>query len=267
MRQKSWNSISAWLRVLTKISVVLLRLIRSYISPSAWRAVWPAHGRRSLVSSISTTGAAAPPATTISADDFPAVALRHQKPRQRFRLGHRRGKADRAHFGRQPPQPRQAERQQIAALGGDERMQFVEHDALERGEQERRVVGRQQQRQLLGRGEQDVRRIAPLPLPPRHRRIAGAGLDLDRQPHLGDRRLQIARDVDGERLQRRDVEGVEAAGALHGAAGGDEALLAAALRNGRRRQLHQCRQKSGQRLAGAGRRNQQRGTVVAGLCQ
>ena len=68
MRQKSWNSISAWLRVLTKISVVLLRLIRSYISPSAWRAVWPAHGRRSLVSSISTTGAAAPPATTMSAE-------------------------------------------------------------------------------------------------------------------------------------------------------------------------------------------------------
>ena len=161
--------------------------------------------------------------------DFLAVALRHQKPRQRFRLGHGCRQTNRAHFGRQPPQPRQAERQQIAALGGDERMQFVEHDALERGEQERRVVRRQQQRQLLGRGEQDVRRIAPLPLPPRHRRVAGAGLDLDRQPHLGDRRLQIARDVDRQRLQRRDVEGVEAAGALDGAAGGDEALLATAL--------------------------------------
>ena len=158
--------------------------------------------------------------------DLLAVALRHQKARQRFRLGHRRGQPDGAHLGRQPPQPRQPERQQIAALGGDQRMQFVEHDALERGEQKRRVVGRQQQRQLLGRGEQDVRRIAPLPLPPRHRRIAGAGLDLDRQPHLGNRRLQIARDVDRERLQRRDVEGVEAAGALHAAAGGDEALLA-----------------------------------------
>ena len=198
---------------------------------------------------------------------FLALALRHQKPRQRFRLGHRRRQADRAHFGRQPPQPRQAERQQIAALGGDERMQFVEHDALERGEQKRRVVRRQQQRQLFRRGEQNIRRIAPLPLPPRHRRIAGAGLDLDRQPHLGNRRLQIARDVDRERLQRRDVEGVQTAGALHAAAGGDEVLLAAAFRSGGRRQLHQCRQKSGQRLAGAGRRNQQRRTVVAGLCQ
>ena len=130
---------------------------------------------------------------------------------------------------RQPPQPRQAERQQIAALGGHQRMQFVEHDALERGKQKRRVVGRQQQRQLFRRGEQNIRRIAPLPLPPRHRRIAGAGLDLDRQPHLGDRRLQIARDVDRERLQRRDVEGVAGRRcASRPAAGGDRGFLLAA---------------------------------------
>ena len=116
------------------------------------------------------------------------------------------------------------ERQQIAALGGDQRMQFVEHDALQRGKQKRRVVGRQQQRQLLGRGQQNIRRIAPLPLPPRHRRVAGAGLDLDRQPHLGDRRFQIARDIDRQRLQRRDVEGVQAAAALHAAAGGDDVI-------------------------------------------
>ena len=105
-------------------------------------------------------------------------------------------------------------------------MQLVEHDALQRREQKRRVVGRQQQRQLFGRGEQDIRRIAPLPLPPRHRRVAGAGLDLDRQTHLGDRRFQIARDIDRERLQRRDVEGVQAAAALHAAAGGDDAASA-----------------------------------------
>ena len=195
--------------------------------------------------------------------DFLAVALRHQKARQRFRLGHRRRQPDRAHLGRQPPQPRQAERQQIAALGGDERVQLVEHDALERGEQERRVVGGQQQRQLLGRGEQDVRRIAPLPLPPRHRRVAGAGLDLDRQAHLGNRRLQIARDVDRERLQRRDVEGVEAAGALHAAAGGDEVLLASRPSERRKKKAPpasaeirpaSCRRRSAQSAARSGRR-------------
>ena len=194
MRQKSWNSISAWLRVLTKTSVVLLRLISSYISPSAWRALWPAHGRRSLVSSISTTGAAAPPATTMSAEtSLPSRC----GTRNRASDSGSATVADRpiARISRrQPPQPRQTERQEIAALGGDQRMQFVEHDALQRGEQKRRVVRRQQQRQLFRRGEQNIRRIAPLPLPPRHRRIAGAGLDLDRQAHLGDRRLQIARD-------------------------------------------------------------------------
>ncbi len=156
-----------------------------------------------------------------------AVTLRHQKPRQRFRLGDRRRQSDAAHLGRQPPQPRQSQRQQIAALGGDQRMQLVEHDALQRAEQERRIVGGQQQRQLFGRGQQNIRRIAPLPLPARHRRVAGAGLDLDREAHLGDRRLQVARDIDRERLQGRDVKGVQTAGALDAAAGGDDVFLRA----------------------------------------
>ena len=103
---------------------------------------------------------------------------------------------------------------QIAALRGHQRVQLVEHDALQRRKQKRRVVGRQQQRQLLRRGEQDVRRIAPLPLPPRHRGVAGAGFDLDRQRHLGDRGFQIARDIDRQRLQRRNVERMQAAAAL-----------------------------------------------------
>ena len=190
--------------------------------------------------------------------------LRHQEARQQFRLGDGRRQADGADLGRQPKQPREAERQQIAALGRDQRMQFVEHDALQRAEQERRIVGGQQQRQLLRRGEQDVRRIAPLPLPPRHRRIAGAGLDLDRQPHLGDRRFEVARDVDGERLQRRDIEGVQAAGALDAAAGGDDALAICRQWRGK---LHQRRQKSRQRLAGAGGRDQERRAAVTRLRQ
>ena len=40
----------------------------------------------------------------------------------------------------------------------------------------------------------------------------------DRQPHLGDRLAEVARDVDGERLQRRDVERVDAAMRLAGLA-------------------------------------------------
>jgi len=131
-----------------------------------------------------------------------AAGLRHQEARQRFRRGHGRRQTDRAHLRRQPPQPREPKRQQIATLGRHQRMQLVEHDALQRREQERRIIGGQQQRELLRRRQQNVRRIASLPLPPGRWRVAGAGLDLDRQPHLRDGTLEVARDIDGERLER-----------------------------------------------------------------
>jgi hypothetical protein len=154
-----------------------------------------------------------------------AFWLRHQEAGELFRLGDSCGQADRAQLGRKLPQPGETEREQVAALGGDERMQLVEHDAPERGKQIGRIVGGEQQRELLRRGQQNIWRIATLSLPPRHRRVAGAGLDLDRQLHLRDRRLQVARDVDRERLQRRNVECVQAAGAFHAAAGRDDTLL------------------------------------------
>ncbi len=185
-----------------------------------------------------------------------AIALRHQEARQRFRLGDGGRQPDRAQLRRQLPQPRQPERQQIAALGGHQRVQLVEHDTPERAEQKRRVVGRQQQRQLLGRGQQNIRRIAPLPRPPRHRRVAGAGLDLDGEPHLGDRRLQVARDIDRQRFQRRDVEGVEAARALHGASGGNDAALGRAERRAPPRSAGtrpgSCRRRSARSAAPSG---------------
>ena len=137
-------------------------------------------------------------------------------------------------------------------------MQLVEHHAPETAEQIRRVGAGQQQRQLLRRGQQDVRRIAALALAFRCRRVAGAGLDADRQAHLADRRFEVARDIDGERLQRRDVERVQALGAPQIVAGRDDpARLAAALVK-----LHQRRQKARQRLAAAGRRDQQHRAAV-----
>ncbi len=137
--------------------------------------------------------------------------LRDKKARERFRLGDGRREARHRDGRSEAKQPRQPERQQIAALGGDEGMQLVQHEPLQRAEHERGVGRRQQQRQLLGRGQEHVGRIAALALAARHRRVAGAGLDLDPEPHLGDRPLEVARDIDGERLQRRDVERVEAA--------------------------------------------------------
>ena len=190
--------------------------------------------------------------------------MRHKETRQRLRFGHRRRQADGADLWRDAPQPRQPERQQIAALRRHQRMQFIEHDALERGKQERRVVRCQQQRQLLRRRQQNVGRIASLPLPPRHRRIAGAGLDLDRQRHLGDRRFQIAGNIDRQRLQRRNVQRMQATATPDGATRGNRSRAG---RRGRFGQFHQCRQKPGQRLAGAGRCDQQRRAPLPRLVQ
>ena len=129
---------------------------------------------------------------------------------QIVRLGDGRRQADGREPRRQREQPRQAERQQIAALRGDQRMQFVEHDALERAEQIRRIGGGEQQRELLRRRQQNVGRIAALALALGGRRVAGARLEPDRQAHLAHRDFQVARDVDRQRLQRRDVERVQA---------------------------------------------------------
>ena len=104
-----------------------------------------------------TSGGAPPSATTRSADASPRAAAAPDSGADR-RLGHRRREADGGEVGREREQPREAERQQIAALGGDQRVQLVEHDAPQRAEQIGRVGRGEEQRKLLGRGEQDVRR-------------------------------------------------------------------------------------------------------------
>jgi hypothetical protein len=57
--------------------------------------------------------------------------LRHQEARQLFRLRDCSGKTYGAQLRRDAPKAREVEREQVAALGGDQRMQFIEHDALE----------------------------------------------------------------------------------------------------------------------------------------
>ena len=58
------------------------------------------------------------------------------------------------------------------------------------------------QRKLLGSGEQNLRRVATLPLALRGGRVAGAGLDPDWQSHLGNWPLKVACNVDREGLER-----------------------------------------------------------------
>ena len=89
-------------------------------------------------------------------------------------------------------------------------MQLVDDDHAQAPEQAGSIGMRQHQRDLLWRGEQNVGRLETLALAARGRRVAGAGLERDRQPHLGDGLSQIAGDIDGKSLQRRDVEGMDA---------------------------------------------------------
>jgi hypothetical protein len=123
-------------------------------------------------------------------------------------------------------------------------MEFVDDDRSQAREHHRRVRIRQQESQRLRRRQQDVWRRLALALAPVGRRIAGSALDPHRQADLLDRRLQVARDVGGERLERRHVERVNAA-------------PAAAVR-----QLNEARQEARQRLAAAGRRDQEAGLAA-----
>src|ERR1700687_5355005 len=92
-------------------------------------------------------------------------------------------------------------------------MQLIEDDGVEICEEALGIVAGEEERRLLGRGEQDVRRPQLLALALVRGRIAGARLERDAKPDFGDRPFEVPRDVDGERLQRRDIERMWAAAA------------------------------------------------------
>ena len=109
----------------------------------------------------------------------------------------------------QRPQPGDTERQLITALGPSQRVHFVQHDTRQGGEQRRGIRQRQQYRKALGCGEQDMRRDLALAGAPVGGRVAGTGLDADRQIDLLDRPHEVAGNIDRKRLQWADVEGVQ----------------------------------------------------------
>ncbi len=149
------------------------------------------------------------------------------------------------------------QRKMRSALGRHERVDLVDDDRLDRSERLARVRG-QQEIQRLRRRDEDVCRFALKSRALGLRRIAGANRDQRRRVRLarsfgdlrdaGERRPQIALDVDGERFERRHVQ--------HAAAPGFR----------RRRREHQpveAPQKCRERFPAAGRREDQRG-VAAG---
>ncbi len=158
--------------------------------------------------------------------------------------------ADRGQLGRMAAQPREIERKEIAALARGERVQLVEDDVFERAEQIGGALVRQHQRDLLGGGEEHVGRRHALARAALRRRVAGARLEPYREAHLLDGRCEVPRDVRGERLERRDIEGVKRAA-------GARALRLA-------REIGQAREETRERLAAAGRGDEKRIAPLAG---
>ena len=132
---------------------------------------------------------------------------------------------DRAHGGRQPDalggllqqrvEALEGERQVRAALGGGDRVDLVDDDGLDAGQRLPGPRGEDQEQRLRG-GDEDVRRPGGEP------RRSSAGVSPERTPTstVGSGsprrcaawrmpvsgRAQVALDVDGERLERGDVE-------------------------------------------------------------
>jgi hypothetical protein len=120
---------------------------------------------------------------------------------------------------------------------------FIDDDGLHPRQHRRRIGIGNQQRQRFGRCKQDMRRAFTLALLAVRRRIAGARLDADIKADLGHRRQQVALHIDRQRLQRADIDGVEAIARIVG-------------------QIGQRGEEPRQRLARPGGGHQQR--VVAG---
>jgi hypothetical protein len=157
-------------------------------------------------------------------------------------------------------EPFQRQRQVGAALARHQRVDLVDDDRVDRAQRFARIR-RQQQVERFRRRDQDVGRFPLEPRPLGLRRVTGADGDCRRHERIaaqrgdlrdaGQRRAQVALDVDRERLEGRHVE--------HAAAGPFRW----------RRREHQpveAPEKRGERLAASGRRQNQR-RVAVGDCR
>jgi hypothetical protein len=149
-----WKKISACARVLWKISVVRWARISARISGMAWRPPPPAQGGALGVQH----GDVGVGAGIGDQDPGPGP----EKAGQRRRVLDRGRQADAAQAGGQALQAGQQQRQLIAAPRFGQRVDLVDDDPRQAGEDPRGVVARQQQRQAFRRGQQDMRRIGAL---------------------------------------------------------------------------------------------------------
>ena len=116
----------------------------------------------------------------------------------------------------------EGEHEVAAALVAHEGVQLIDDDGAHVAEQRAAALGREHQVERLRRRDEDVRRVAEDGRACGLRGVAGAqrGADLRRRDaHLArdvadasERRFEVALDVAAQRLQRRDVDDVDAVG-------------------------------------------------------
>jgi hypothetical protein len=135
------------------------------------------------------------------------------------------------------PQAREAQHQLVAALVLGQGVQLVQDHPAEAAEDLRRLLVGEHQGQRLGRRQQDMRRVGALAGALGRAGVAGPVLDPDLQTQIGYRPGEVTGDVRRQRLQGRDVERMQPRRRIH--------------------QIDEAGQEARQRLAPAGRRDQQ----------
>ena len=181
------------------------------------------------------------------------LCLRYEIAAKFARACDGRGKPDRHHVRCELAQASQIECQEIAPLRRREGMQFIKNDRVEIAKQIGRIGMAQEQRDLLRRCQQDMRRAYALALAARDGCVAGTRLGPDFKSHLVDGLREVARNVGSERLERRHVEREEPG----------PGFFPGTVAEG-----HEARQKACKRLAGArGGDEQCRASFTSGLEQ
>ena len=116
-------------------------------------------------------------------------------------VGHGRRQGHAAQPGIDGLQPGQRQAEEVSALLRREGMNFIDDDGAQPRKHLETVRIGQQQAQRFGRGQQDLRRSRPLTRLALRRCITGPRLNPDIEPHLFDRKEEVAPDVDSKRLQ------------------------------------------------------------------
>ena len=232
-----------WLRISSRIRGWIAGQMLVRMSP---RVAGPpgcsSSGRTSPSADMSSTGTTtsrssglrAPASTIVTSRSGPGPA---EEPGDRLERPLRGGQPDPLHrrfvvrrrAGTQRLEALEAERQVRAALRAGDGVDLVDDHVLDAAQDLAGGAGQHQVERLGGR-DQDVRRVAGDLAPVLGRRVAGPAGDRDvghglaealgGERDAGQRGPQVALDVVGQRLERRDVQDADGAGRLAGRASG-----------------------------------------------